>query len=71
MPDSTENVIHGFTSTRIPIRPALAPDQSKLISLKNQNYIDSILENEEFKQTLKDSEAKLKELRDQSANGDP
>lgn len=62
VPEVIENICYGLTSTRIPIRPTLGPDQSKLVTLQPQNYIDLILANEEFKQTFNAEKAKLQSL---------
>lgn len=62
VPEPIGNISYGLTSTRIPIRPTLGPDQSKLISLQPQNYIDFILANEEFKQTFNAAQEQLRSL---------
>ena len=68
-PDPIENIIYGLTSTRISIRPTLEPDQSRLVSIQPQTYIDLMLANEEFNQTFKEHQEKIQSLRNAAADG--
>lgn len=61
-PESVENVSYALTGTRVPIRPMLGPDHSKLITLQPQAYLDVILANEEFKQTFAAAKQQLEAM---------
>jgi hypothetical protein len=69
LPEPIENVTYGLTSTRIPIRPTLGPDHSKVIMLQPQNYIDIILANEEFKQTFAAAKQQLQAMHEIAKTG--
>jgi hypothetical protein len=47
----------------------LGPDNSKLIVLQPQNYIDMILANEEFKQTFTAAKQQLKAMHEIAKTG--
>ena len=64
-----DNIHYGLTSTRIPIRPTLGPDNSKIITLQPQNYIDILLENEEFKQTFTAAKQQLQAMHEIAKTG--
>ncbi|CAF0999116.1 unnamed protein product [Adineta steineri] len=69
LPESVDNITYGLTSTRIPIRPILGPDNSKLVVLQPQNYIDTLLENEEFKQTFTAAKQQLQAMHEIAKTG--
>ncbi len=64
-----DNIHYGLTSTRIPIRPTLGPDNSKVIALQPQSYIDTLLENEEFKQTFTAAKQQLQAMHEIAKTG--
>lgn len=64
-----ENIGYGLTSTRIPIRPTLGPDHSKLVTLQPQSYIDLLLANEEFKQTFTAKKQELQAMHEIAKTG--
>jgi len=64
-----DNQIYGLTSTRIPIRPTLGPDNSKLVSIQPQTYIDALLENEEFKQTFEATKQQIQAMHEIAKTG--
>ena len=64
-----DNISYGLTSTRIPIRPTLGPDNSKLIVLQPQSYIDLLMANEEFKQTLTAAKQQLQAIHEIAKTG--
>ncbi len=64
-----DNVSYGLTSTRIPIRPTLGPDNSKIVALQPQSYIDLLLENEEFKQTFTAAKQQLQAMHEIAKTG--
>lgn len=64
-----ENIGYGLTSTRIPIRPTLGPDHSKLVTLQPQSYIDPLLINEEFKQTFTAKKQELQAMHEIAKTG--
>ncbi|CAF3759123.1 unnamed protein product [Rotaria socialis] len=68
-PTPVDNISYGFTSTRIPIRPTLGPDNSKLIVLQPQNYIDLLLANEEFQQTFTAAKQQLQAMHEIAKTG--
>ncbi|CAF2643244.1 unnamed protein product [Rotaria sp. Silwood2] len=69
IPEPVDNISYGFTSTRIPIRPTLGPDNSKLVTLQPQNYIDILLANEEFKQTFTAAKQQLQAMHEIAKTG--
>ncbi|UJR08657.1 hypothetical protein I4U23_012916 [Adineta vaga] len=69
LPKPIDNITYGLTSTRIPIRPMLGPDNSKLVVLQPQNYIDIILANEEFKQTFTAAKQQLQAMHEIAKTG--
>jgi len=69
VPEPVDNINYGLTSTRIPIRPTLGPDNSKLVVLQPQNYIDIILANEEFKQTFTAAKQQLQAMHEIAKTG--
>ncbi|CAF3464566.1 unnamed protein product [Rotaria sp. Silwood1] len=69
IPEPIDNISYGFTSTRIPIRPTLGPDNTKLVTLQPQNYIDILLANEEFKQTFTAAKQQLQAMHEIAKTG--
>lgn len=67
--EPVDNVSYGLTSTRIPIRPMLGPDHSKVVMLQPQSYIDIILANEEFKQTFDAAKQQLQAMHEIAKTG--
>jgi hypothetical protein len=61
-PEPVGNVSYALTGTRVPIRPTLGPDHSKLITLQPRAYLDLILANEEFKQTFTAAKQRLEAM---------
>jgi hypothetical protein len=68
-PELVDNISYGLTSTRIPIRPTLGPDNSKLVALQPQSYIDLILANEEFKRTFEAAKQQLQAMHEIAKTG--
>jgi hypothetical protein len=69
LPEPVDNISYGLTSTRIPIRPTLGPDNSKLVVLQPQSYIDLLLANEEFKQTFTAAKQQLQAMHEIAKTG--
>lgn len=69
IPESVDNITYGLTSTRLPIRPMLAPDNSKVVAIQPQSYIDLLLANEEFKQTFTAAKQQLQAMHEIAKTG--
>ncbi|CAF0819832.1 unnamed protein product [Adineta ricciae] len=69
IPEPVDNITYGLTSSRIPIRPMLAPDNSKVVAIQPQSYIDLLLANEEFKQTFTATKQQLQAMHEIAKTG--
>ena len=64
-----EKISYALTGSRVPIRPTLGPEQSKVITLQPQAYLDLILANEEFQQTFIAAKPRLQAMHEIAKTG--